>query len=56
MITPEEHAAHDAEAEKQIFSDVEQYGFHTAPFHGGGYSPSFSYTIGLHKTQLNRTK
>jgi hypothetical protein len=50
MATPEEHEAHDAEAEKKIVSDVEQYGFHIAQFHGDGYSPSFAYTIGLFKT------
>ena len=50
MATPEEHAAHDAEAEQKIISDVEQYGFHIAQFHGDGYSPSFAYTIGLFKT------
>ena len=50
MTTPEEHTAHDAEAEKKIISDVKQYGFHIAQFHGDGYSPSFSYTIGLFKT------
>jgi hypothetical protein len=50
MTTPEEHAAHNAEAEKKIISDVEQYGFHIAQFHGDGYSPSFAYTIGLFKT------
>ncbi|MGI4885175.1 MAG: DUF4262 domain-containing protein [Janthinobacterium lividum] len=50
MATPEEHDAHDAKAEKKIISDVEQYGFHVAQFHGDGYSPSFAYTIGLFKT------
>ena len=50
MTTPEEHAAHNAEAEAQIIRDVEQYGFHVAQFHGDGYSPSFAYTIGLFKT------
>lgn len=50
MTTPEEHAAHNAEAEKKIISDVEQYGFHIAQFDGDGYSPSFAYTIGLFKT------
>ena len=50
MPSLEEHAAHDAEAERQIISDVEKYGFHVAQFHGDGYSPSFAYTIGLFKT------
>lgn len=50
MATLEEHAAHDAEAEKQIISDVSEYGFHVALFQGDGYSPSFAYTIGLFKT------
>jgi hypothetical protein len=50
MTTPEEHAAHDIAAEKKIISDVEQYGFHVAQVHGDGYSPGFSYTIGLFKT------
>lgn len=50
METLEEHAAHNAETERKIISDVEQYGFHIAQFHGDGYSPSFSYTIGLFKT------
>jgi hypothetical protein len=49
MITPEEHAAHDRAAEQKIASDVEKYGFHIAQFKGDGYSPSFSYTIGLFK-------
>ena len=50
MTTLEEHAAHDAEAEEKIASDVAQYGFHIAQVHSDGYSPSFSYTIGLFKT------
>lgn len=50
MTTPEEHAEHDAAAEKRISSDVEKYGFHIAQVSGDGYSPSFSYTIGLSKT------
>ena len=50
MVTLEEHEAHDAEAKKKIISDVAQYGFNIAQFHGNGYFPSFSYTIGLHKS------
>lgn len=50
MATPEEHVAHDAATEEKIISDVEKYGFHIAQVKGDGYSPSFSYTIGLHKT------
>ncbi|MDO7883859.1 DUF4262 domain-containing protein [Hymenobacter cheonanensis] len=50
MATPEEHAAHDAAAEQKIISDVKQYGFHVAHIKGDGYSPGFSYTIGLFKT------
>ncbi|MDO7876316.1 DUF4262 domain-containing protein [Hymenobacter sp. ASUV-10] len=50
MATPEEHAAHDAEAEKQILSAVEEHGFYIAQFRGDGYSPNFAYTIGLFKT------
>ena len=50
MATPEEHAAHDAAAEKRITSDVEKYGFHVALVPGDGYSPAFAYTIGLYKT------
>lgn len=50
MSSLEEHAAHDAEAEKQIISDVEQYGFHVAIVPGDGYSPTFAYTIGLYKS------
>lgn len=50
MLTPEEHAAHDAAAEQKIVSDVEEYGFHVAQIPGDGYSPSFAYTIGLYKT------
>ncbi|QKG55948.1 DUF4262 domain-containing protein [Hymenobacter sp. BRD128] len=50
MATPEEHAEHDAAAEKIIISDVEKYGFHVAQIKSDGYSPSFSYTIGLFKT------
>ncbi len=50
MATPEEHAAHDAAAEQKITSDVAKYGFHVAQFQSDGYSPSFSYTIGLFKT------
>jgi hypothetical protein len=41
---------HDAAAEKQIISDVAQYGFHVAIVLGDGYSPTFAYTIGLYKT------
>jgi hypothetical protein len=44
MPSLEEHAAHNAEAEQKILSDVEQYGFHIAQLHGDGYSPSFAYT------------
>ncbi len=50
MVTAEEHAAHNAAAEKKIISDVAEYGFHIAQFDGDGYSPSFAYTIGLFKT------
>jgi Domain of unknown function (DUF4262) len=50
MATPEEHAAHDAESEKRILSDIKEHGFHIALFNGDGYSPSFAYTIGLFKT------
>ena len=50
MTTPEEHAAHNAEAETKIISDIEQYGFHVATIPGDGYSPAFAYTIGLFKT------
>ena len=50
MVTPEEHSRHDAEAEKQLISDVEKYGFHVAIVPGDGYSPTFAYTIGLYKT------
>ena len=50
MTTPQEHTAHDAEAKKQIVSDVKQYGFHVAIIPGDGYSPAFAYTIGLFKT------
>ncbi|HEX8425035.1 DUF4262 domain-containing protein [Hymenobacter sp.] len=50
MATPEEHATHDAEAEKKIISDVEQYGSHIGQVNSNGYSPSFSYTIGLFKS------
>jgi len=50
MVTPEEHAKHDAAAEKKIISDVEKYGFQVAHVESDGYSPSFSYTIGLFKT------
>ncbi|MGI4872593.1 MAG: DUF4262 domain-containing protein [Janthinobacterium lividum] len=50
MVTPEEHAAHDAAAEQKIISDVAKYGFHVAQVPGDGYSPNFSYTIGLYKT------
>jgi hypothetical protein len=50
MSTPAEHAAHNDAAERQILSDVKEYGFHVALFHGDGYSPSFAYTIGLFKT------
>jgi hypothetical protein len=50
MLTPEEHAAHDKDAEQQIISDVAEYGFHVAMVPGDGYSPSFAYTIGLYKT------
>lgn len=46
----EEHEAHNAEAEKQILSDIAEYGFHVALIDGDGYSPSFAYTIGLFKT------
>jgi hypothetical protein len=50
VVTPEEHAAHDAAAENKIISDVEKYGFHVAIVPGDGYSPNFAYTIGLYKT------
>ncbi|GAA4052688.1 hypothetical protein GCM10022409_44460 [Hymenobacter glaciei] len=50
MASPEEHKAHNAEAEKRILSDVKEHGFHIALFNGDGYSPSFAYTIGLYKT------
>jgi hypothetical protein len=50
MITPEEHAEHDATAENQIISDVEKYGFHVGIIPGDGYSPAFAYTIGLYRT------
>jgi hypothetical protein len=50
MATPEEHAAHDAAAEKRIISDVARHGFHVAIVPGDGYSPAFAYTIGLYKT------
>jgi len=50
MATPEEHAAHNAESEKRILSDVEEHGFHIALYNGDGYSPSFAHTIGLYKT------
>jgi len=50
VATPEEHAAHDAEAEKKIISDVEKYGFHVAFIPNDGYSPAFAYTIGLFKS------
>lgn len=50
MITPEEHAAHDAAAEQKILSDVAKFGFHTVYVPGDGYSPGFAYTIGLYKT------
>jgi len=50
MLTPEEHAAHNAAAEQQIISDVAKYGFHAGFIQGDGYSPSFAYTIGLYKT------
>ena len=50
MVTPEEHASHNAAAEKKIISDVEKYGFHVAQIKSDGYSPSFAYTIGLYKT------
>jgi hypothetical protein len=50
MVTPEEHAAHNAQAEKRIISDVEEYGFHIVQIAGDGYSPSFAYTIGLYRT------
>lgn len=50
MATPEEHAAHNAEAEQRILKDVKEYGFHVGLFEGNGYSPSFAYTIGLFKT------
>jgi hypothetical protein len=50
MSVPDEHAAHNAEAEARILSDVKEHGFHVALFHGDGYSPSFAYTIGLFKT------
>jgi hypothetical protein len=50
MATPEEHAAHNAETEAQIISDVAKYGFHVGVISGDGYSPTFAYTIGLYKT------
>ena len=50
MISPEEHAAHNAEAEARILRDVAEHGFHVALFNGDGYSPGFAYTIGLFKT------
>lgn len=50
MATPEEHAAHDAAAEKKVINDVEKYGFHVVQVKDDGYSPSFAYTIGLYKT------
>ncbi len=50
MPTPEEHAAHNTAAEKQISSDVAKHGFHVAIVPGDGYSPTFAYTIGLYKT------
>jgi len=50
MVTPEEHAAHDAAAERKISSDVAKYGFHVATVPSDGYSPAFAYTIGLYKT------
>ncbi|AMR25731.1 hypothetical protein A0257_00595 [Hymenobacter psoromatis] len=50
MATPEEHAAHDAAAEKKIIGDVEKYGFHVVQIKGDGYSSSFAYTIGLYRT------
>ncbi|OON68848.1 DUF4262 domain-containing protein [Hymenobacter sp. CRA2] len=50
MTTPEEHAAHNAEAERQILHDVQEHGFFVALFHGDGYSPGFAYTIGLFQT------
>jgi hypothetical protein len=50
MVTPEEHAAHDAKSEKRILSDVKEHGFHIALYNSDGYSPSFAHTIGLYKT------
>lgn len=50
MATPDEHAAHNAEAEQQVISDVEKYGFHVAIIPSDGYSPTFAYTIGLFKS------
>jgi hypothetical protein len=50
MARSEEYAAHNAAAEKKIFSDIAQYGFHAGFIQGDGYSPSFAYTIGLYKT------
>lgn len=44
------HDQHDQEAEVQIISDIEKYGFHIGIIESDGYLPAFAYTIGLYET------